>query len=186
MLNSFYDKFIFTSGLQYTHNNFFLLNMPFTIIPIDILVGLAEMDDKDLNIKLYYSVKESVKNAVRKDFQIDFGVQGEKGLDFMQTFFSASGWGKIDRTDLDLEKCHALVSVANSPIAMNCKKCQTPADTFLRGILAGIFSIYFKKDVECVESNCAALHANQCDFVIKPIEEFDFTKTATRGQLKVD
>lgn len=186
MLNSFYDKFIFTNGLQYRRNNFFLLNMPFAILPIDILVGIAEKEDKELNIKLYYAVKESIKNAVRQDFQVDFGAQGERGLDFMQTFFSASGWGKIERTDLKPGLAHALVTITDSPVAKNAKNSKNPADTFMRGILAGIFSIYFKKDVDCVETTCACQNANQCDFVIKPLAEFDFEKKIAREQLRVE
>lgn len=186
MLNSFYDRYIFTNGLQYTHNNFFLLNMPFAIIPIGIFAGIAEKNDGELNIKLYYAIKEAVKNSVRKDFQLDFGTQGEKGLDFMQVYFTASGWGKIERTDLDTEKAHALVTITDSPVAKSCKNATIPADTFLRGILAGIFSIYFKRDVECVEATCAAMQANQCDFMIKPAEEFNFDNKTTREQLRVE
>ncbi len=186
MLNSFYDKFIFTNGLQYSHNNFFLLNMPFAILPIDVLVGIAEKDDKDLNLKLYYAIRESVKNAVSKDFRIDFGVQGEKGLDFMQAYLTASGWGKIERNDLDTEKGHALVIVTSSPVAAECRNAKAPVDTFLRGMLAGIFSTYFKRDVECVEVSCAALRANRCEFIVKPLAEFDFSRKITREQLRVE
>ena|SRR3989344_3101105 len=186
MLNSFYDRYIFTNGLQYIQDNFFLLNMPFAIIPVDIFAGIAENEDRELNIKLYRAVRESVRKSVREDFQIDFGISGEKGLDFMQAYFSASGWGKIERTDLNREKAHALVTVTNSPVAKSCRKAKAPVDTFLRGILAGIFSIYFKKDVDCVETACAALHANHCTFVIKPLAEFDFEKRITREQLRVE
>ena len=185
MLNSFYDKFIFTNGLQYRRNNFFLLNMPFAILPIDILVGIAEKEDKELNLQIYYSIKETVRNSLRKDMQVDFAAQGEGGLEFMQAYFTASGWGKIEQSDIDPQKCYALASVTNSPIAMRCKDAKYPVDTILRAVLAGIFSIYFKKDVDCVEVKCASLNANQCDFVIKPAQEFNYENQYTRVQLRV-
>jgi len=97
------------------------------MLPSDILSAIAQKEDKELNLQLYYSVKDAVKTAVKNDFQVDFGVQGERGLDFMQTFFSASGWGKIERTDLEPEKAHALVSVSNSVIGCSCKNMKMPA-----------------------------------------------------------
>ena len=186
MLNSFFDKFIFTNSLKYSHNNFFLVNLPFVILPVEALVAIAERNDASLNHELYSSVKEAVMGSIKKQFRLDFGVQGDEGLEFMQTFFSASGWGDIQRTDLDFGKSRALVSVKNSPVAMNAKKARFPADTFLRGFLAGIFSIYFRKDVECVETRCFALNSQQCDFVIKPLADLNFDNKFTRRQLKVE
>ena len=186
MLNSFFDKYIFTNGLKYTHHNFYLLNLPFVILPIDIIVGIMQKEDKELNQKIYYSIKEAMKNSIRKDFQVDFGAQGELGLEFMGAFFTASGWGKIETTDTDMEKCHALVTVTDSPVAANCKNVRAPVDAPLRAVLAGIFSIYFKKDVDCVEVKCSALNDAHCDFVIKPLAEFNFDNPNTRSQLKVE
>jgi len=155
-------------------------------MPIDALVGIAERNDADLNKEIYYSVKDSIKGTLKKEFQVDFGVSGDKGIEFMETYFTASGWGKLQRTNLDFEKQHALVSVDNSPVALNCTKAKLPVDSFLRGFLAGIFSIYFKKNVECVEVKCKALGENYCDFIIKPLEEFNFEKKLVRKQLKVE
>ena len=144
MLNSFYDKFIFTNALKYKHNNFYLINLPFVILPVEVLVGIAKRHDSAVDREIYYGLKESIKDSVKKEFQIDFGVYGERGLDFMETYFTASGWGKLQRVDLDHEKSYAIVNVTHSPIALNIKQAKAPVDTFLRGFLAGIFSIYFK------------------------------------------
>ncbi|MFH1391660.1 MAG: V4R domain-containing protein [Candidatus Diapherotrites archaeon] len=186
MLNSFYDKFIFTNGLKYKHNNFYLINLPFVILPVDVLIGIAEVNDSKLNKEIYYAIKNSIKGSLNKEFQIDFGISGDKGLEFMETYFTASGWGKLQRTNLDFEKNRALISVENSPVAINSTKAKLHADSFIRGFLAGIFSIYFKKDVECVEVKCKALGETHCDFIVKPIEEFNFEKKLVREQLKVE
>lgn len=186
MFNSFYDKFVFTNGLKYKHNNLFLLNLPFVILPTDALVSIAKQGNADTNREIYYAVKSSIKGALKKEFQIDFGVQGERGLEFMEAYFTASGWGKLSRTDLDFEKKHALVSVMNSAVANNSGKSKLPVDTFLRGFLAGIFTIYFKQDVDCVETHCEAVSGNRCNFVIKPLSEFNFENKLTRGQLNVE
>ncbi|HIH09606.1 MAG TPA: hypothetical protein HA254_02945 [Candidatus Diapherotrites archaeon] len=184
MLNSFYDKFIFTNALHYTHNNFYLINMPFAIIPIDVIAGICQKEDRETNLQIYYSVKEAVKTSVRKDFKIDFGLEGEKGLEFMEAFITASGWGKIEKSDISMEKAHALVSASNSAVAARVRDAKMPVDTLLRAILAGIYSIYFKRDVDCVEVKCTALNCQQCDFVIKPAGEFNFDNPITRSQLR--
>lgn len=162
-----------------------MLNLPFVILPIDVLASIADKNDSELNRKIYYSVKDAIKTDLNKNFQINFGVHGDKGIDFMETFFTASGWGKLQRTDLDFEKKQALVTVSNSPVAQHCKKAKVPVDCFLRGFLAGIFSIYFKKDVDCVEVNCLAIGDNNCNFIIKPLKEFKFDKKLVRDQLDV-
>jgi len=186
MLNSFYDKFVFTNGLQFRHSNFFLINLPFVMLPVDVLAAIAEKEDKALNLSVYYSVKAAISGDVRDRFKIDFGVEGEKGLAFMESYISASGWGQIDRTDLDFENARALVSVTDSPVAAACKNVKAPVDAFMRGFLAGLFTVYFGRNVECIESKCAALGESHCDFVIKPIEEFNFENLLTRAQLKID
>ena len=186
MLNSFLDKFIFTSALKYRHNNFFLVNMPFVILPIDMITEIAKKENKDLNLDLYYSVKEGIKKRLKTDFEKDFGVRGEKGLEFMETFFTASGWGKLERNDLDFEKKYAIVNVTNSPVANECPKCELPVDTFLRGVIAGIFSIYFDTDVDCVEIKCSAQNQKSCEFIVKPLHEFNFENKITRMQLRVE
>ncbi len=186
MLNTFYDKFIFTNSLQYRHNNFFLVNLPFVMLPVDVLSVIAVKEDKGLNLSLYRSAKEAIIQDVHKSFRLDFGVEGEKGLEFMESYFMASGWGQLQRTDINYEHARCLISVSNSPVAQACKGAKAPVDTLLRGFLAGIFSVYFRRSVECIEVKCSALGEAHCDFVVKPLEEFDFSNHLTASQLAVE
>ena len=57
MLNTFFDKYIFTNGLRYTHYNFFLMNVPFAVVPVDVLVGLAKIEDLEANRQVYAALK---------------------------------------------------------------------------------------------------------------------------------
>ncbi|VVC00001.1 V4R domain protein [uncultured archaeon] len=186
MLNSFYDKFIFTNGLKFRHGNFFLINLPFVMLPVDALASIAEKGDKSLDLAIYSSVKASIIGDVKNQFRIDFGIEGEKGLEFMEAYFSASGWGEIEKTDLDFGNARCLVSVLNSPVAQNCKGVKRPVDSFLRGFLAGIFSVYFRREVDCIESKCSATGDAHCEFVVKPASEFNFENPLTRDQLKTE
>jgi predicted hydrocarbon binding protein len=184
MLNSFYDKFIYTAGLKYEHNNFKLVNLPFMIVPVELMVSILRKDDENTNKEIYYAIKESTKKHLLQQFELDFGLEGDSGLNFIESFFSASGWGKIHHIDLNLSEKKAIVGVENSPFALALRnQVQHEIDHFLRGMLAGVFSDYFEKEMDCVESKCTALNEKHCEFVIKQGMKFNFESLKTRRQL---
>ncbi|HPM85769.1 MAG TPA: 4-vinyl reductase [archaeon] len=184
MLNSFFDKFIFTSTLKYTHNNFYLIDIPFFIAPTETLTSICEVQDNEFHKKIYESVKKSTLENLMKEFGANIGSEKKKQLDFFQNFFTASGWGKIQLIDLQPEGKKAIIILENSPFASKLKgKTQLPADVFLRGTFAGIFSKIFEENIDCVESECAALNGEKCKFIIKPKTEFDFANKIVQDQL---
>ncbi len=186
-MNSFYDKFIYTSGLKYKNNNFSLINLPFMIVPVELMISLIRRDDYELNQLIYYSVKDSTKNFLLKQFDVDFGLNGKQALNFVEDFFSASGWGKITQLDLNFEKKQAILSVQNSPFALKLQgKIKNTADHYLRGILAASFSDLFNEPVECVETKCMALNSNHCEFIIKKETKLNFENPLTRKQIKIN
>lgn len=182
MLNSFLDKFIFTNALRYTHYNFYLLNVGFALVPIDILVGLARIPDADANRKLYAAIKEHVSNSLLQSFQL--GLSLEKSLLFLEEFFTASGWGLVKRVDVDAVNKRAIVVVDDNPIAGALQgRTLKPVDHVFRGVLAGVFSHLFQTSVDCVEHECIAVGNQRCEFVIKKQADFDFSKEEPREQL---
>ena len=184
MLNSFFDKFIFTSTLKYTHSNFYLVDIPFLIAPVESLIGIAAVNDLEFHKKIYSAVKKSTCENFMKEFSANFGAESKKELELVETFFNASGWGGIQTIDLQAESKRAIIVLDNSPFVLALKgKTQIPADVFLRGALAGIFSKIFAEDIDCVEAECAALSGERCKFIIKPKTEFDFTNKVVQDQL---
>lgn len=184
MLNSFYDKFIFTNTLHYTHNNFYLLNLPFLIAPIEILSGITEIQDTEFHKKLYSAVKKSTKEQMMKDFVANFKLEKKKEFELVREFFIASGWGNIQTIDMETESKRAIIVIENSPfVSLQRGKTQFPCDTFARGLFAGIFSSLFDEDVDCVEAECACQSGERCKFIVKPKTEFDFTNQLVQQQL---
>jgi predicted hydrocarbon binding protein len=183
MLNQFFDKYIFTSTLKYTHNNFYLVNVPFVIAPVDIFLSLSGSSDSELHKKIYLAIKEDTKTNFLKRFDT-LGIEQNKELEFVRAFFIASGWGSINVIDDKVESKRAILVIENSPFANELKgKATFPVDTFIRGVLAGLFCGLFKEDVDCVESECVALNATVCKFIIKPKTEFDLTSKIVQDQL---
>ena len=185
MLNQFFDKYIFTNTLKYTHNNFYLVNVPFVISPVDIFLSILKSNDLDFHKKIYLAVKEDTKSNFMKRFS-ELGITHEKELDFVKAFFVASGWGMIQIIDHDKESKRAIIVLDNSPFATSLGgKVDLPVDTFLKGVLAGLFSEIYGGDVDCVESECLALGAKSCKFILKPKTEFDMSKKIVQDQLSI-
>jgi len=186
MLNSFFDKFIFTNTLHYTHNNFYLLNTPFAIVPVEILTGLTENLGKEEQKKVYESIKKSTKEKFVTGFAKSFGSDSKKEFEVTKDFFIASGWGKIDVIDFQMESKRTIIVLENSPFAQNQKEKNKSADVLARAVFAGLFSSIFSEDIDCVETECAAQNKERCKFVIKPKTEFDFSNPVVQEQLNAD
>lgn len=184
MLNRFYDKYIFVGGLKYQHNNFYLMGIPFVMVPIQLLLSEKLVNDHDFNKKIYYTVKSAMAKTVRVGFGVDFKLEGEQGLSLLQDYFSSSGWGLISELDVDKQNKRAIMVVNSSPVAAALTgKALFPVDHFLRGIFAGIFSVYFEAVVDCVETECSATKSERCKFVVKKTTEFDFSNEPVKHQI---
>lgn len=185
VLNNFFDKFIFTSQLKFKDYNFFVLDIPFVIVPVDMLQGFSAMDLPEINKAVYYAFKSSTQKSLIPKFKA--GATKPKFLELSQAFFTASGWGLMHNVEIDEVNHRAIVTVSHSPIAKTLQgKVAHPVDHYTRAVLGAIFSEYFETRVEAVENECLALHPGDCSFVIKPLNEFDFTKEETQRQLSLD
>ena len=185
MLNQFFDKYIFTNTLKYTHNNFYLVNVPFVISPVDIFLSILKSSDLEFHKKIYLAIKEDTKSSFMKRFSA-LGITENKELDFVRAFFIASGWGALQIVDHDIKSKRAIVVLDNSPFATALiGKTDVVVDTFLKGVLAGLFSEIYKDDIDCVEVECVALGAKSCKFILKPKIEFDLDKKVVQDQLPI-
>jgi predicted hydrocarbon binding protein len=185
MLNKFLDKYIFTNTLRYIHNNFFLVNIPFLIMPVDLLSVMSGSEDLGKQKEIYSFFKDSSKKNFMPRFN-ELKIDDNTKLDFIKNFFVASGWGAIQIIDFDKSSKQAILIVDNSPFAQQLNgKTKKPADTIIRGVFSGMFSIIFEEDVDCVEIECFALNDKSCKFIVKPKNEFDFEKQVVRDQLNL-
>ncbi|MDP2666352.1 MAG: 4-vinyl reductase [Candidatus Diapherotrites archaeon] len=185
ILNNFFDKFIFTSQLKFKDYNFTVLDIPFVIVPTEVLIGFSEFDDPTINKAIYYAFKKSSQKNLFPKFKV--GATKTKFLDLVETFFAASGWGLPTNIQVDETNHRAVVVVSHSPLAKHLQgRVKNPVDHYYRAILAAAFSEYFGSNVECVESDCRALHPGDCTFLLKPLKEFDFTKEVTQRQLSLE
>ena len=60
MLNSYFDKIIYSGGLKYQNNNFTVMGIPFVMIPTELLVGLSSNPDIKFQKELYMTTKKYI------------------------------------------------------------------------------------------------------------------------------
>jgi len=184
MLNPFYDKFIFVGEIKFVNNNFSLMEIPFTIIPNNILSALSSTEKEELNKKIYYSAKKIVKESLVNEFNLRPKLEGKNIALFMHDFLSNSGFGLIKDVQVDEKNLRAILVVSNSAVAMQLKgKVGEPCCHLLRGILAGVYSNAFNADLDCLELHCASQNSSECEFIVNKNSAFDFGKENTRKQL---
>lgn len=153
------------------------------MLPVDLLPNLLASDDADLHKKIYSLVKESSKKDLMERFK-GLGIEKKKEIDFIDSFFTGSGWGDIQVIDFSPEAKRAIVVLDNSPFASALRgKAKAAVDVLFRGMLAGAFSSIFEENIDCVEAECVALNNERCKFVVKPQMEFDFSNKMVQDQL---
>ncbi|MBU2099823.1 4-vinyl reductase [Candidatus Micrarchaeota archaeon] len=183
MLNTYYDKFIFTGQIKFNDGNFHLIDIPFFIFPSKLLSDFLFNSSEEEAKKIYFSVKKSTKNFVPL-LQAKPKYSGISLVNFVNDFFSSSGFGHFKVIQFDEKNLRAIVSVSESPFAFPFKnRSKKPLDHFLRGIIAGTFSYAFEKDFDCVETKCIAMNSSVCEFIVNSNSEFDFSKKNTQMQL---
>ena len=98
------------------------------------------------------------------------GKTDEGTIKTLETIFEIYGLGNLEILDLNNKDKKAILRITNSTMAkMQLKrtKSKTPVCTLTAGILAGIFSHIFGKNVDCKEKTCLAKGQEFCEFNVE-------------------
>lgn len=183
MLNNFYAKFHVTNNLKFKDNQLVLINLPLAIFPVGLFKEIALSEDDEMHRKIYELIKNSCKDFAGK-FKKEHGFNDKQIRNFLMDLFTNSGFGKIELVRQDDEKRLYEISVQNNPFAEQVRfKSKKPVDHIMRGILAGVMSVYTEQDIDCVETNCVGVNKNYCTFIAKKRKDFDFKTALVADQL---
>lgn len=121
--------------------------------------------------KLVNNFYKAAKRAVQEGFGINVGkLYGFSLKDYSNWFVelaTLSGWGKVYWKDIDRENNRGIIELENSPVAAYLKgKVKSPCDHVIRGFMAGGASSALKLDLDMIETECEALGAQKCKFVM--------------------
>lgn len=187
MLSPLLKKLLFVRQFSIAEGKINILGIRHSMLTTDALLELQDIDNTKLydlmkdstfrqlsefveHAKVYSQLKNTIfQNIAKLSSKLGGGEEGM--LKTLQEIFDIYGLGNLVIANLDNQKKQAFVRVYESSIAQSYLekkgKSQTPVCTITAGVLAGIFSYLFKKDVNAVEGKCLAKGNSFCEFLIK-------------------
>ena len=99
------------------------------------------------------------------------GQSDEGTIKVLQDVFNVYGLGEMMIEKIDNKNKEALVIIRESAIAeewmkKNKKHSKMPVCTLTAGVIAGVFTYIFDKEVDCVETKCKSEGASYCMFKV--------------------
>ena len=184
-ISPFLQKLLFVNQFSIDKGEISLLGDPHIMLNAESIAVLQSIDKE----KTYSEAKKSSKANLSKfvghaevykglkdqelktiaELSKKIGKTDEGTIKTLQTIFEIYGLGTLQIIDLNNKDKKAVLRISNSTLAkMQLKKAKskTPVCSLTAGILAGIFSYIFGKDVDCVEKSCIAKNDEYCNFEI--------------------
>jgi len=174
VLSSLLQKLLFVNQFSIKDGKIEILGKRYIMLDADDLVVLQDID----KTKMYKAVKDSTKSSMQSlvdhvqvykgikyqslkniaELSKKIGKTDEGVIKTLQSLFEIYGLGKLLILDLDNKNKRAFLRIE--------KRTRIPVCTLTAGILAGIFSYIFNKDVDCIEKECLATGKEFCQFEV--------------------
>jgi len=114
-----------------------------------------------------YAQGFSYGNAAWRNLLSTHRPKTREGFAEMQNLYVATGWGKIDILELNPGRNTARVKLVEGFECLGMSTGKTESH-FVRGHLAGAFSVYFGREVRAVEVKCTSKGDAHCEFEFSP------------------
>jgi predicted hydrocarbon binding protein len=101
-----------------------------------------------------------------KKYREIFGFSDEEIIRFMMDMGSQIGWGRFELDKFDSAKKHLVVKVHHSPFAEAYGTSSEPVCHMIRGVLGGMASVLFGRELESKELSCLAKGDRWCRFEV--------------------
>ena len=125
--------------------------------------------------------KEGGSNYADMARKAGFNVKSEKEIrKFGERLGTLAGWGRVEVTELNIEKSIARVRWING-ISVRNRKGKTAVCHFGRGILTGAAEEILGKRLESIEIMCQGKGDDHCEAVIGPASEIEEFNGRSRG-----
>ena len=170
----FTKKLMFAQQLKMEEGRVTLLGDCISLLPTSVLAILTKKFEEDnRGQELYYIYKDSIKIYVKNIRKI-YKAEGKKLLEIMMSLEKLGGWGIDELQKLDEVDHKASFWVHKNPLPEFYGKSPRPIDHFLRGLIAGSMAeIFNDPTLEGIETQCISMGSPYCEFVIKPLGQFD-------------
>lgn len=185
MLSSLLQRLLFVNQFNMVDGKIEILGNRYIMLDASDFLVLQDIDKtkmykvaKDLSkndlsnmvehAQVYHGMKDqSLRNIAELSKKI--GKTDEGVIKTLQSLFELYGLGKLEIIDLKNEQKTAILRVFQSTLGLAQLKNGKSASvscTLTAGILAGIFSYIFQKNVDCSENICLGMGSEYCEFSI--------------------
>ncbi len=166
MISEFLHKLEFVHQFNISKGDVELLGVKEFFLPVEVL-DVINSPGKDMYKKLKDIFKRTFEVFLRKIGSSTPLQKYNNVLDLLNTM----GIGDVEVDFIDSGKKRALIKVFHSPIVelyiRQGKKSSAPVCHVIKAVLAGAFTSFFNKPVECEETRCAITGSEYCQFAIK-------------------
>jgi predicted hydrocarbon binding protein len=173
MFSTFISRLILLRQFSILEDGFKILGENFYFQPMNQLLIFQKKVEEKFGKKglalIYETNKQSFLEFIKEVEK--FADKKEKFLEVMFNFISNFGFGSLKIVEIKEKELKVIVEAKNNIFAKEYVKKfgfqKSGVDYFLAGILAGYFSKFFDRNIECVEENCIAKKDSSCRFLVK-------------------
>lgn len=168
MLSEFLRKLLLAGQASFTEGEIRILQKSFYMQPIFDIITFQH-DTTKITDKLYKNGKTTSKDLVVHFNKIGI-TEKPQLLRIWMNFINMFGIAELEIVKINEKAAVAKVRAKKSSFAKEYftkyGKQKKPVDFILSGALAGFFSKYLGRDVDCSETNCVAKGEFYCQFSI--------------------
>jgi predicted hydrocarbon binding protein len=172
MMSRFLRKLLLARRASFEEGEIKILEKHFYMLPIFDIMAFQHDSKKKIGTKIlklmYKNGKLTAEDTVAHFEKL--GVKKGQLINIWINWVNMYGIAYLEIIHINNEKPEVRIRSKKSPFAKEYLKRygkqKEPVDYILSGAIAGFFSKYFGKDVECKEVSCVAKGEKYCQFVI--------------------
>jgi predicted hydrocarbon binding protein len=161
MLSEFLKRLMFGRQFSMDEGKIRIIGSRHVMYPLHVLIEIHHMDPDGL----YLAVKKGIIDELNKSP----GVIGIKNLHptySIVSFYETMGIGTMNILSFDPEKKEAVVRIHEHEFKQIYSSGNKLCDSFIAGVIAGIFSYVMSDSVDCKETVCIDSGSEFCQFEI--------------------
>lgn len=173
MLSIFFRKLLLARQARIDEGEITILTKNFYMQPLYELIVLQERIKKEFGkkgLKLIYETGKIGFNDLLRYIE-KFTSKKEEVQSLWLNVLKVCGIGNLEIIEVNKEKLKAILQTNKNPFAREYLKefgkQKEGVDYLTAGIIAGFFTRFFEKEVECEEKSCIAKGNVYCSFVVK-------------------
>ncbi len=165
------DFFRISNTLSFKEGEILLMDQTVNVTPTSILCDFQKGLIENVGFRKAYEIIYETAKRVSYNYNSEFikkrGFKSARDiLEWQVKIVTLGGWGKWTIKLFEPEKEHIILQIDNSPFPSVYGNSKFGVDIFAAGLVAGGLSASFGKDIETLETKCAAKGDPYCEIEV--------------------